>query len=47
MSLSLPAANSAMLCTSWDIVKEFCLSYHNIETVLSTIDPYYGNLKQS
>ena len=29
----------------WVIVKGFNLSYHSKETLLSTIDPYYGNLK--
>ena len=29
---------------SWVLVEEFNLSYHNKETILCTIDPYYGNL---
>ena len=28
----------------WVIVKGFNLSYQNRETILFTIDPYYGNL---
>ena len=26
----------------WDLVVQFNLSYHNQETILFTIDPYYG-----
>ena len=29
---------------TWVLVKGFHLSYHKKETVLFTIDPYYGNL---
>ena len=28
----------------WAAAKEFILSYHNSETILLTIYPYYGNL---
>ena len=28
----------------WVLAKGFNLSYHNKETILLTIDPYYGNL---
>ena len=30
----------------WVLVKGFNLSYHDKETILFTIDPYYGNLRQ-
>ena len=29
---------------SWGLVKGLNLSYYNKETILFTIDPYYGNL---
>ena len=29
---------------NWVLVKGFNLSYYNKETILFTIDPYYGNL---
>ena len=32
------------LCFCWAVVKGFNLSYRNKETLLFTIDPYYGNL---
>ena len=28
----------------WVLVKGFSLSYHNKETALFAVDPYYGNL---
>ena len=31
----------------WVLVRGFHLSYHHKETILFTIDPYYGNLNQN
>ena len=31
----------------WILVKGFKLSYDNKETILFTIDPYYGNLNET
>ena len=28
----------------WDLAKGFYLSYHNKETILFIMDPYYSNL---
>ena len=32
--------------TGWVLVRGFNLSYHNKETILSTIDPYYCSLNK-
>ena len=39
-----PQSNRRLQRASWVRVKELNLSYHNEETILFTIDPYYGNL---
>ena len=42
---ALPLKNmSSSFGMSWAPVNEINLSYHNKETLLFTIDPYYGNL---
>ena len=38
---------SLAVLLNWVLVKGITLSYHNKETILSTIGPYYGNLKYS
>ena len=41
-----PRTGSRKMEPTWVLVKEVKISYHNKETMLSTIDPYYGNLSE-